>query len=68
MAIGNAVQRGAFVYIYDERNHQTGVVGAGSASDDGLMGYTSSTVNIRKGAFIYTYDGRGHQKSATPAR
>lgn len=68
MAIGNAVQRGAFVYVYDERNRHTATIPSGSGRDDGLKGYTSSTVNIRRGAFIYTYDERGHHKATTPAR
>jgi hypothetical protein len=68
MAIGNAVQRGGFVYIYDEQNHKTGTVSAGSEKEDGLKGYTSSTVNVRRGAFIYSFDEKGHQKSARPAQ
>jgi hypothetical protein len=68
MAIGNAVQRGSFVYIYDEKGHQSGSVSAGSGDEDGLKGYTSSTVNVRRGSFIYTYDEKGHQISSTSAR
>jgi hypothetical protein len=68
MAIGNAVQRGTVVYIYDEKGHQTGSVSAGSGKDDGLKGYTSSTVNVRRGTVIYTYDEKGRQKASTPAR
>lgn len=68
MAIGNAVQRGSFVYIYDEKGRQIGSVPAGSGKDDGLKGYTSSTVNVRRGSFIYTHDERGRQTSSTPAR
>jgi len=68
MAIGNAVQRGSFVYIYDEKGRQIGSVSAGSGKDDGLTGYTSSTVNVRRGSFIYTYDEKGRQTGSTPAR
>ena len=67
MAIGNVVQRGSFVYVYDEKGHQTASIPAGSAPGDGLKGYTSSTVNIRRSAFIYTYDEKGRQISSTPA-
>ena len=49
MAIGSAVQRGSGVYIYDERGRQLGVVGAGSGPNDGLKGYTGSTVSVRRG-------------------
>ncbi|MCP1913391.1 hypothetical protein J2R96_005871 [Bradyrhizobium elkanii] len=68
MPIGNVVQRGNFVYIYDEKGRQIGSVSAGSGKDDGLKGYTSTTVNIRRGSFIYTHDEKGRQISSTPAR
>ncbi|NLD98611.1 MAG: hypothetical protein GX640_01945 [Fibrobacter sp.] len=65
MAIGNAVQRGNFVYIYNEKGVQTGSASAGNGPNDGLKGYTSSTVNIRRGNFIYShhYHPIGFQKS-----
>ena len=68
MAIGNAVQRGNFVYVYDERGRQLHVLGAGNGPADGLTGYTGATVNIRRGSFIYTFDERGRQLTVTPAR
>ncbi len=68
MAIGNAVQRGAFIYVYNERGQQITMIPAGSGANDGLTGYTSSTVNVRRDAFIYTYNERGQQIGMTPAR
>lgn len=68
MAIASAVQKGNFVYIYDERGRQLTTIAAGGGSHDGLQGYTATTVSIRKGNFIYIYDERGHQKSVIPAR
>ena len=68
MAIGNAVQRGGFVYVYDEKGRQLSALAAGNGQQDGLKGYTGATVSIRRGGFVYTYDERGHQLSATPAR
>lgn len=69
MAIGNAVQRGSFVYIYDEKGRQIGSVSAGNVRNgDGLTGYTSGTVNVRRGAFIYTFNEKGRQISSTSAR
>lgn len=68
MAIGNAVQRGSTVYIYDEKGRQTGTVSAGNRPEEGLKGYTSSTVNVRRGNTIYSYNEKGHQVSTTPAR
>jgi len=64
MAIGSAVQRGSFVYVYDEKGRQLATVPAG----EGMQGYTGSTVSVRRGAFVYTYDERGRQISTTPAR
>ncbi len=68
MAIGNAVQRGSYIYVYDEKGRQLYVKSAGSGPHDGLKGYTSGTVNIRHGSYIYTYDERGVQRSSTAAR
>lgn len=68
MPIGNVVQRGAFVYVYDEKNRQIATIATGSQPGDGLKGYTSTTVNVKRGAFIYTYNEKGQQLSATPAR
>jgi hypothetical protein len=67
MTIGNAVQRGNYVFIYDEKRAQTGMVSAGTGPQDGLKGYTSSTVNIRNGNYIFSYDDRGRQLSMTSA-
>ena len=68
MAIGNAVQRGSLVYVYDEKGRQLSSIIAGSGPKDGLTGYTSSTVNIRRGTLIYTYDEKGRQIASTIAR
>lgn len=68
MAIGNVVQRSAFIYVYDEKGRQLCTLSAGAGPQDGLKGYTSSTVNIRRAAFIYTYNEKGQQISMTPAR
>lgn len=68
MAIGNAVQRSGTVYVYNEKGHQICAIGAGSGPNDGLRGYTSSTVNIQKSNTIYTYNEKGHQIGAVAAR
>ena len=68
MAIGSAVQRGPSIYIYDEKGQQLGVVLAGFGPNDGLKGYTSSTVSVRRGNAIYMYDEKGRQKGVTLAR
>lgn len=70
MAIGSAVQRGQTVYIYDERGRMLGAAPAGSNSNpnDGLQGYTGTTVSVRRGASIYIHDERGRLLSTAPAR
>lgn len=68
MPIGNAVQRGSVIYIYDEKGRQLGAVSAGNGLKDGLKGYTNSTVNVQRGSVIYTYNEKGRQLSVTSAR
>jgi hypothetical protein len=59
MAIVNAVHRGAFISVYNQRGIQTTLTQAGTQPGDGLLGYTSSAVSVKRGAFIITYDERG---------
>jgi hypothetical protein len=68
MAIGNVVQRGYWIYVYDEKGSQITAIGGGNEPGDGLTGYTSSTVNVRRGYSIYTYDDKGQMLTATTAR
>jgi hypothetical protein len=68
MAIGNAVELRGWVYIYDEKGRRLASVPIGNSKEDGLKGYTSSTVNVRRGDRIYSFDERGRQVSSTPAR
>lgn len=55
MAVGSAMQKGNFVYIYDERGRHL-FMRAGT-----VQGYTSSTVTVKNGRTTYTYDERGRQ-------
>lgn len=68
MAIASAVQRGSWVYAYDERGRQLAMVPAGTGPEDGLKGYTATTVSVRRGSWIYVHDERGRQVSMVPAR
>ena len=68
MPIGNAVQNGSVIYIYDERGRRIAFIPAGTGPKDGLTGYTSNRVNVRQGQVIYSYDERGRRISASPAR
>ena len=64
MAIGSAVQRGALIYLYDEKGRRLTSLLAGRGPKDGLQGYTSSTVSERRGSLIYPYDERGRRLSS----
>lgn len=68
MPIGNAIQKGQWVYVYDEKGHKTATISTGTHPGDGLMGYTSSSVNVRAGDFIYSYDERGHKTGTKSAK
>ena len=56
--ITTAVQRGNYVYVYDERNCQV-------ASQYGqLQGYTGSTFSVKRDNYVYTYDEHNCQISS----
>jgi len=52
------------VYVYGAGQRQLCAVFAGNGPDDGLKGYTSSTVSVRRGSQIYVYDNKGRQISS----
>ena len=54
MAISTAVQRGSWVYVYDEKSSLRTTI-----SGD-LHGFTGSSVSIKRGNWIYVYDETGH--------
>lgn len=61
MAIGVAIQRGHWVYVYDDSGRTLFSKFTGGGKGDGLKGYTGSTVSIQVGFWLYTYDLRGKQ-------
>ena len=61
MPIGNAVQKGDWIYVYDPKGHQLASVACNSKKGDGLKGYTAETFSVQKDGWIYTYDEKGHQ-------
>ena len=67
MPIANAVQRGSTVYVYNEKNQQLCTLSAGNGPNDGLKGYTGSSINIKRGSTIYTYNEKGQQTGTTSA-
>ena len=62
--IVTAVQRGSQVYVYGAGQRQLCSIYAGTGPNDGLKGYTSSTVSVRRGSQIYVYDNQGRQISS----
>ena len=64
MEIVTAVQRGTQVYVYGQGQRQLCAIFAGNGPDDGLKGFTSSTVSVRRGRNIYVYDAQGRQISS----
>jgi hypothetical protein len=64
MAIGSVTQRGNVAVIYDEAGRQLSMIQVGFGPNDGLLGYTGSSVSLRFGAMILTYDARGRQISS----
>ena len=59
MSIGSAIERGSFIFAYDEHGRTLFSKARGSGPKDGLLGFTSSTVTTRNGSVIYTYDEKG---------
>lgn len=63
MTIGNVIQKGRFIVIYDERGRETARIMAGPNPGDGVQGYTSTNANVRYGRSIISYDERGREIS-----
>ncbi len=61
MPISNAIERDGFVVIFNESGNQCASIQIGREPKDGLMGYTSTTVNVRDGNFSKSFDERGNQ-------
>lgn len=56
--ISVAVQRGSYVYVYNEKNSQI------FSKSGELAGFTSNTVSIKRSNYIYTFDEKGMQISS----
>lgn len=55
MAIGTAVQRGSWVYVFDDKNRQLTTISGE------LHGFTGTSVSVKRGNWIYVFDEHGHQ-------
>lgn len=60
--IGSAVQRGGFIYVYDEKGRQTATI-----SGDSLQGYSGNSVSVRRGGFVFIFDEHGRQTGCVSA-
>ena len=57
--IGSALERGSLIVVYDEKGMSLFSKAKGSGPQDGLLGFTGSTVTVRFGSVIYTFDAKG---------
>ena len=65
--IGSALERGSLIVVYDEKGMSLFSKSKGSGPQDGLLGFTGSTVTVRFGSVIYTYGERGQTLYAKAA-
>ena len=59
MAIGSAIERDSYIYVFDETGRSLFSKVRGNGPKDGLLGFTGSTVTVRFGSIVYTCDQRG---------
>ena len=57
--IGSALERGSFIFVYDEHGRTLFSKAKWSGPKDGLLGFTGSTVTMRHGSLVHTYDEHG---------
>jgi hypothetical protein len=59
MAISSVIERGSFIFVYDDQGHVLFSKSKGSGTRDGLVGFTGATVTMRYGSLVHTYDEHG---------
>ena len=59
MAIGSAIERDSYIFVFDEHGRSLFSKVRGNGPHDGLLGFTGATVTVRFGSIVYTYDQRG---------
>jgi hypothetical protein len=57
--IGSALERGSLICVYDQNGMTLFSKARGSGPNDGLLGFSGSTVTARFGSIIYAYDEKG---------
>jgi len=68
MVIANVVQRGSFIYVYDEKSRQLCSIAVGHGPNDGLKGYTPSTVKVKRADWIITHNEKGRPTHQNPGQ
>jgi hypothetical protein len=66
MAIGSAIERGSQIFVYDERGHMLFSKPKGSGPQDGVLGFTGSTVTVKSGSTTLTYGEYGQVLYSKP--
>ena len=64
MSIATAETRNGFVYVTNDKGVRIQTIACGNGPNDGVTGYTSTTVSVRKGDYVYTYNEKGQQINA----
>lgn len=59
MPIGNVIQRGTQLLVYNEKNVQVAIIFL--SPGDKLSGYTGAVVNVQRGRMTLSYNERGSQ-------
>ena len=59
MAIATAVQRGDYVFAYNDQGGIITSIPCGTRPGDGLQGYTATTVSVKRDGWVFVYDERG---------
>ena len=65
--IGSAVERGSLIYVFDEDGMTLFAKAKGAGPQDGLLGFSGSTVTVQFGSIIYTYGEDGQTLYAKAA-
>jgi hypothetical protein len=68
LAIDNIVEWGALVHAYDAGGRPLTTIYTGHGPQDGLVDYTSSTINVRRGRFLISYNEKGQIISSVSER
>ena len=57
--IGSALERGSLIQVFDEDGRTLFSKNKGNGPEDGLLGFSGSTVTVRFGSIVYTYGEDG---------